>query len=162
MLLITVTQQMLNTFRPFLHKRDVSVSARNLWDIENMADRTKASEQLADYAKSKKVGSRSFSRGSVVLKTYLFTFNRPCHAWLAFENILAYSRAIRAKTNAIPLQVFVRVSRALNKAVTKVQVRQLHTRACNVRISLFSGPSTFQRVQLKWLIAMRFVNWVCY
>ena len=38
-----------------------------------MADRTKASEQLADYAKSKKVGSRSFCGGSVVLKTYLFT-----------------------------------------------------------------------------------------
>ena len=158
MLLITVTQQLLNTFRPFLHKRDVSVSARNLWDIANMADRTKASEQLADYAKSKKVGSRSFSRGSVVLKTYLFTFNRPCHAWLAFENILAYSRAIRAKAYAIPLQVFV------TREHSTKQWQRFRLDNCilwHATYFLVLWPFHFQRVQLKCLLAMRFVKWVC-
>lgn len=160
MLLITVTQQLLNTFRPFLHKRDVSVSARNLWDIGNMADRTKASEQLADYAKSKKVGSRSFSRGSVVLKTYLFTFNRPCHAWLAFWEYPCVWQSDSCEGICYPIASLCKSSREHS---TK-QWQRFRLDNCilwHATYFLVPWPFHFQRVQLKCLLAMRFVNWVC-
>lgn len=140
MLLITVTQQLLNTFRPFLHKRDVSVSARNLWDIGNMADRTKASEQLADYAKSKKVGSRSFCRGSVVLKTYLFTLTDLVTRDLPLRISLRIAERFVRRHMLSHCKSLLEFSRALNEAVTKVQVRQLHTMACRWTYFLVPWP----------------------
>lgn len=147
MLLITVTQQKLNTFRPFLHKRDVSVSARNLWDIGNMADRTKASEQLADYAKSKKVGSRSFSRGSVVLNYLLLT---------------------DLVTRDLPLRISLRIAgrfvRSLCKSSREHSTKQwqrFRLDNCilwHATCFLVPLPFHFQRVQLKCLLAC---NAVC-
>ena len=95
-----------------------------------MADRTKASEQLADYAKSKKVGSRSFCRGSVVLKTYLFTLTDLVTRDLPLRISLRIAERFVRRHMLSHCKSLLEFSRALNEAVTKVQVRQLHTMAC--------------------------------